>query len=547
MAVDIPLFPIGRTELPPGRAGAAKPPLSLADRSAEIGLALAGAKFAGDMFNDLVETRAASEEATFHGAVNTFLEEYDTVIAANPGWGYDQVQKERDRMMANITKASQFATTRQGKENNANWLTRNKGLIHAKSQTSMEAIRAKQEIAAYRLRQEKNMTSFDATEYISDQENMIEAGLLNREIAMAQREVDLGVMAEAQKKVALGNAVGIGFEAWQVTVTPDDPDGNLNAGFEALDALPIPEGERPAVESKLKTRVKNRQAEIKSEALEAEAEAVEKINERLNKKQFAGLDDFIDSLSLSETEKIEQKKTANAYVKSVNDTKEDITTSDKTNIAIDQIINDVSNGRLTYDEAIRDYAELSKDINAKEGEQNLDDIRKAADAAGNPILNRPVVKDGMASLGRMRSAEIAALKGDLTLDDRQRLEAEARIENRTLAKIVEARKWAIENADRPDFNEKYRALISELNTPEVEKVVLSFFEKLRLPKDTAFFRRLPGKTEGEKLAEKRLESLEEDAPDLFRSLTDEEKTSVLERFRRGETVQDIIDRARRGE
>lgn len=547
MAVDIPLFPIGQTELPPGRAGAAKPPLSLADRSAEIGLALAGAKFAGDMFNDLVETRAASEEATFHGAVNTFLEEYDTVIAANPGWGYDQVQKERDRMMANITKASQFATTRQGKENNANWLTRNKGLIHAKSQTSMEAIRAKQEIAAYRLRQEKNMTSFDATEYISDQENMIEAGLLNREIAMAQREVDLGVMAEAEKKVALGNAVGIGFEAWQATVTPDDPDGNLNAGFEALDALPIPEGERPAVESKLKTRVKNRQAEIKSEALEAEAEAVEKINERLNKKQFAGLDDFIDSLSLSETEKIEQKKTANAYVKSVNDTKEDITTSDETNIKIDRILDDVQNGRMTYDEGIQAYSELAKDINAREGEQNLDDIRKAANNAVNPVLNRPIVKTGISSLGRMRALAIREIEGRGKLDDKERAPLIAEVENRFIGLQAELNDWVIANQDDPNFTEKFRKQLSGLIRPAVEAVTLSFFEKLRLPKDTAFFRRLPGKTEGEKLAEKRLDSLEEDAPDLFRSLTDEEKTSVLERFRRGETVQDIIDRARRGE
>jgi len=53
-----------------------------------------------------------------------------------------------------------------------------------------------------------------------------------------------------------------------------------------------------------------------------------------------------------------------------------------------------------------------------------------------------------------------------------------------------------------------------------------------------------GTSEEAALARKRMKVFKEQAPDLAKTLTKQEEASILERFRRGATVQDIIDLAR---
>ncbi len=316
MASKIPLFQ--RSEIGPTRAGAVKPGFDLArgEGIAEIGTAISG--FAGGIFDDLVATRAANEEATFQGQVNTAMEEFETFVAANPGAGYDRLGKEREKMNIALDKAGQAATTRKARQNNKNFMLRNKKAISQRTQSAMEAIRAKQELLTYQSHRKNFMNNFDRDGLIELNEDMVESGLLNPEVTAAQQELDFGIIDKAERKIAVSNSVGIGFDAWQSTVTPEDPDGDLNAAFDVIDALDVPEGDKQEIESELKTRVANRRAETKLEAQQADAKSVETINGWINKGELDGITDRINKLPLTETRKAEEIKKANAHIAAIN-------------------------------------------------------------------------------------------------------------------------------------------------------------------------------------------------------------------------------------
>ncbi len=204
---DIPLRLLDRTALPPSRAGAAKPALALADRTAEISLALAGAKFAGDIFNDVVASTAANEEAAFQGAVATEMEGFNTFVKSKPGASFEEIETERNKMIKRIEVAGQGATTRIAKRNNKNWMTRNKGLIFAKTQTQMEAIRARQALATFNAQRENLVSGFKRTELADLTQKQVDAGLLNADFAKAQLTDDFAVIDAAEQKALQSQAV----------------------------------------------------------------------------------------------------------------------------------------------------------------------------------------------------------------------------------------------------------------------------------------------------------------------------------------------------
>ena len=164
-------------------------------------------KFAGDIYDKLLKTRAANEEAEYHGEVNTAMEDWDTFVAANPGAGYDKLNVAREKMMLKIRKAGGKATSPEARNNINNWYSANANLIRAKSQTSMEAIRANQELTAYQVHQKNNMTNFAYDEYEENKDRMIEAGMLHKETADARQVADFGVMREAEHKLIQETAV----------------------------------------------------------------------------------------------------------------------------------------------------------------------------------------------------------------------------------------------------------------------------------------------------------------------------------------------------
>jgi hypothetical protein len=152
---DVPLY--HRRELPPERAGEAKPHYGLADESGKIRFGHTMTHFSGRIFDRIVRTRAANEEAEFHGYVNTALAEWENYVNNNPGASFEDLQKQRDKMMADIKAAGQNkGLTGIARRNIENWykenvrtedgkVITNEGLLYEKSQGIMEGIRANQE------------------------------------------------------------------------------------------------------------------------------------------------------------------------------------------------------------------------------------------------------------------------------------------------------------------------------------------------------------------------------------------------------------------
>ncbi len=541
---DIAVRPLQRTELPPSRVGEVKPPLSLADKSGEIGLAVATAKFAGDRYNNVVKAKAANEHAEFQGIAAAEMEAFDTFVVSKPGASFDELEAERNKMVARIEAAGKKATTKLAQQDNKNWMLRNKGIIYNQTQTSMEAIRTRQALDVFNLHRKNLITNFKDNELTDLYGGQVESGLMTKEFADAQLEGDLDVMEAAQSKVAVGNASQVGFEAWQATVTPEDPDGDLNIGFNTINAmLGLTGAEKQDAESQMKTRISNRRAEAKLEQGQAADAATDEVNEKLNKGEFDGIDAFINSQDgITETQKNKLITHANAFTKAVNDAKEDTVTTDETNISIDRIIDDVRNGRRTYEEGIAAYSELASGIKASEGASNLDDIRRAADFSLNEATTRQVVKNGQAVTGRMRAVEIAMVNANTKLDDAERFPLIAAIEARFFGYQTQLDEWAVKNFDDSNFNEKYQMQVNDLFRPEIEQVTLNAFERfLRLSEETPVFGRgskFLGTSEEAALARKRFKALE-DHP-VFQGMTSKEKDDANKLFRSGSTLAEVV-------
>lgn len=232
---DIAISPLERTGLPPSRVGEVKPPLSLADRSGEIGLATATAKFAGDNFDKLVKTQAANEVATFEGGKNTEIENYNTFVKSNPGASWEELETELGKMFTRIEALGQQATTSQGKQEIKQWMLRNatlpdgttitnKGLIFAQAKTAAMATRARQQTATSEEHIKGYMNKFDVDGLQDHYARMVESGLYDKEFTEARFENQKSVIAEAQKKVAVEQlTTAIESQVFQVAASQGYP------------------------------------------------------------------------------------------------------------------------------------------------------------------------------------------------------------------------------------------------------------------------------------------------------------------------------------
>ncbi len=207
----IPL--IQRTGLPARRVGAVKPPLSLADRSGQRQLGATITQFSGVIHDQLIATRAANEVATFHGVRKTEMQKFDTHVAENPAASYDELNEEREKMMFRIQQAGKEATTGRAKSVITNWYAENQNLVREQTETSMQAIRSRQEMAVYNEKQRNNILTLDRDEYIELQDNMVDSNLLDAELAKATRERDFAIIDKAESKIAVNSLKPLLIEA----------------------------------------------------------------------------------------------------------------------------------------------------------------------------------------------------------------------------------------------------------------------------------------------------------------------------------------------
>jgi len=285
-----------RTELPPTRVGKVKPPLALAEGEglAQVGAGLA--KFAGAIFEDLKNAKAAMEISTFHGEVNTEMEKFSTFVAANPAASFEELQTERDSMMSRLEASGQTSTTTAAKRNNANWFARNKTNIHAQTQTSMEGIRARQQLATYGELQQNNIARLDKGAYIALKNDALASNLLEANRADAQQVQDFAVIDRAESTIVVDNASGLGFEAWQER-------GDLQDAFDIIDALPITGEEKERAENSVVRRVRNREAQAATELEANREETRNEIVDRFVNKNFVEIEEFINNSVLDGAEK----------------------------------------------------------------------------------------------------------------------------------------------------------------------------------------------------------------------------------------------------
>ena len=396
MAVEIQLPQ--RSQLPPSRTGAVKPPTGLADQSGAIQAGRLLAKFGGDTFNRLEQTRVANEEAQFQGTVKAEMGKYDTFVAANPGASFNELEKERDKMLTRIRTAGNSATMPRAKQNNANWYTRNLDSIRVQTQTSMEAIQSKQQLRAAEEIADGYINSFDRDSLINFTKQQVESGLWEKTFAAARLENQLDVIDKAEAKVAVANVSGIGFAAWEATVTEDDPDGDLNAGFDAINDIEgLTSDQKQDAESTMKTRVSNRRAESKLELEQASTKSIEGYMDKIAKGEFVGMNAQIaNDTTLTGSQKIETQDALAKRAKALNaNTKTD-------NIIFDMLYTkslEVWSGDITkaeFNKLLKDnnkslddgaYKELSKSSTSNLKTSQSKELQRANTEAGRLIVD----------------------------------------------------------------------------------------------------------------------------------------------------------------
>ena len=295
---------VQRTQVGPRTGGVAKPPLSLADRSGQIALGQSIEQVGSDIDRKLVTSRAANEQAVFRGVTETELQGYDTFVKTNPNASLEQLKKEQEAMMARIRVASSESTTGIAKRGNTNWLAANESLLNKKAHDQMVAVKTRQELDTYAINQKLNMDNFDKGAYFELKEDMVAAGLLNRDVADAQEEMDFGIMDKAQSKVIVSEAARLGVDAWQTTVTKEAPEGDLRVAFATIEELPLTEKEKKDAEAEAKTRVINRRAENKITLENAQETDRTNINQLVYfDKDYDAANEAIKASSLTEKEK----------------------------------------------------------------------------------------------------------------------------------------------------------------------------------------------------------------------------------------------------
>jgi len=139
----LPLYQ--RTQLPPDRAGIAKPPYELADRSGQIQFGQTVAGVAEDITDSIIKAKAANEVHEFYGTKDISLTQWDNYVEQNPNASMEDVEAERQKILSQISLAGQKAKTGIAKRDINNWLLANKTVLEEMTKGTQQAIQSNQE------------------------------------------------------------------------------------------------------------------------------------------------------------------------------------------------------------------------------------------------------------------------------------------------------------------------------------------------------------------------------------------------------------------
>lgn len=276
-------------------------------------------------------------------------------------------------------------------------------------------------------------------------------------------------------------------DVWRRATSAVRPDGEVDweaaaKWFDVKENIEgLPESIVKGFANTAHSRARTQKAEGKVELERDRIAAGNNFLKRITEKNFAGLkDDIINSILLptGDNSKKMWLDTLDNTVKAVNNAKNNIITSNETNIKIDRLLRNVRNGNTTYDEAIRIYSDdISKDVNAKEGESNLDDINAASEKAKDPILNTLSAQRARGSFGRLRNIEIAQLNVGAVVDEEDLVKIKE-VEDRWLRINNEYDAYLLSEEGRKATDEQRLNKKQALEEPVVEEVTFGWFEKL---------------------------------------------------------------------
>ncbi len=516
-----------RNQLPPGRAGLAKPPYQLADQRGLIQAGQALAKFGGDTFDRLIKSRANNEISEFLGTVNSEQEKFEGYIRANPGAGFENMQKERDKMIAAIGTTGEKLTTGIGKRWTTNWLAENKKLLYEKSQSTMEAIVSGHELKRMNFSIDAAIADRDIKKvnHIIDSMSGInpETGeqtgdklLIDRELAPLLKEQYALEINELIKKDAKSIILGVAQ-----SFRDENGEIDLKAGQDYIKKSELSAKFKLEVLRDLNFWNAQEQQALDQQREVDRGEIYDAIDKGVAPEPYGmdmrGYIESFKSLDQDEQEKLWELAR-----------KPTVETNYERYDEIRTMIDEVGQGTRKAEDVQQEIKKsVGKDFDvsvAKSLREKLSQKQKV-----DSVLNRPVVKRALKILNDVQKVEI---------DSKGAYPAKEEIEDRNKWFGIknDFERWLIENPDATD--EEIEKKTERITTPARKEITLNIFERSLLLKGRGQLFGLVG-TEQERLVNKKIDALKDEG--VWDDLNEQEKESARQRLMRGETVQNILD------
>ena len=475
------------------------------------------AKFSGDIYDDIVKSRATNEIAEFQGLMNTEIEAVNTFVAANPNLSFEEHEKRINKAILNIRLGSEKPTTREGRNGASILMLRNLDFLKQRMLTSAEAELSKQELRRSEALIENFKVNLDYEGLTNHYARMVAANtydyktifgtIVDGKPVGGRLELELKAMKAAEQKLAVDNAVGTAFAAWEATVTKENPDGDLGVALDTVENDPtVPDGYKQEVESEAQTRIKNRQAINEEKRAKASSEANKQLTDLMadNKPMVDEIKARRDILSDREY---------NSWMKAAAnpDVKLNYPEYDK----VVDIIDGVAAGTHTQEQAEEAINNgVGKYFDGTEAKQLRTKLSTNL-KPGSPT-KRPAVTRALTAIEEIMDAQIKSQQFEPVdvRDETALLQKKHQMKN-----DLEA--WVLEK-ERTD--EEIEEKVKSLTRIPKEEIVLSWWE--------GWFRR------GAELTSEKMDALKKE--DVWDTMTEQEKKDAKTRFEKGESLDDII-------
>jgi len=295
-----------RKVTPSGRVGGAAIPFSVADTGQGLEAQALGAigKGIGDVADIMAKieiSKGTSEASTARGQAEAEIRKFNEGLKFNNDPStYDAQYQETIEKIKGLTPESGIGAKKFNEYLSQASLSWQADVNISKLQRTQSIVEGQYGINKARAVangdiEEANRLTIEAR----DVTGSITPEQASSDLISNQKLVDKQVR-QARKDLVSSTA----FSVWEGTVTEDDPNGDLNIAYDAVQKSNLPEEDKKAVEADIKSRATNRRAETKLE-LEATQEAdFEDINKlTFDEKNYGAAKQKIQASSLPESQK----------------------------------------------------------------------------------------------------------------------------------------------------------------------------------------------------------------------------------------------------